>query len=305
MIVLWGLSGDKPFELVREALARRGADVALIDQRLVLETLVELSVGPTLEAAVTIGSETLDLSAAKAVYWRTYDLTRLPAVVSAGTEDAVRTGAAIEDALVTWLELTPALVVNRPSCMASNGSKPFQVEIIRQHGFAVPPTLIANDASAIRRFWVERGALIYKSLSGVRSVVSQLRNSHDRRLDDVAACPTQFQQYIPGRDYRVHVVGEQTFATAITSDADDYRYAALRDAAPTLSAATIPDEVAERCVALSRSLGCAVTGVDLRLAPDGRWFCFEANPSPGFSYYQSHTGQPIADAIAALLMRAE
>ena len=43
---------------------------------------------------------------------------------------------------------------------------------------------------------------------------------------DAANCPTQFQEYIPGSDVRVHVAGESVIATEIDSTADDYRYAA-------------------------------------------------------------------------------
>jgi glutathione synthase/RimK-type ligase-like ATP-grasp enzyme len=46
-----------------------------------------------------------------------------------------------------------------------------------------------------------------------------------------------------------------------------------------------------------------LAGIDLRLTPDGRWFCFEVNPSPAFNYYQSATGQPIAAALTRLLMQ--
>ncbi len=62
--------------------------------------------------------------------------------------------------------------------------------------------------------------------------------------------------------------------------------------------------MATRCVEATRSLGLTISGVDLRRAPDGRWFCFEANPSPGFTYYEANTGQPIA-AIASLLIHAD
>ena len=46
-----------------------------------------------------------------------------------------------------------------------------------------------------------------------------------------------------------------------------------------------------------------LAGIDLRLTDDGRWFCFEVNPSPGFTYYEQATGQPIARSIARLLAR--
>jgi glutathione synthase/RimK-type ligase-like ATP-grasp enzyme len=43
------------------------------------------------------------------------------------------------------------------------------------------------------------------------------------------------------------------------------------------------------------------TGIDLKLTPDGEYYCFEVNPSPGFVYYERYTGQPISAALADLL----
>jgi hypothetical protein len=31
-------------------------------------------------------------------------------------------------------------------------------------------------------------------------------------------------------------------------------------------------------------------------------YCFEVNPSPAYSYYESHTGQPISAALARYLV---
>jgi hypothetical protein len=46
-----------------------------------------------------------------------------------------------------------------------------------------------------------------------------------------------------------------------------------------------------------------LAGIDLRRSRvDGEWYCFEVNPSPGFSYYEEATGLPIGAAIARLLM---
>jgi hypothetical protein len=38
---------------------------------------------------------------------------------------------------------------------------------------------------------------------------------------------------------------------------------------------------------------------------DGDWYCFEINPSPGFTYYQQAKGAPIDAAIATLLARSQ
>ena len=49
-------------------------------------------------------------------------------------------------------------------------------------------------------------------------------------------------------------------------------------------------------------MGLFVAGIDLRRTPSGEWCCFEVNPSPAFTFYQESTGQPIAAAIASLLI---
>ena len=305
MIFLWGLTGDGPFEAVRAALQRRGAHVALIDQRLVLETGVEMDMDDRLHATATVAGVRLSLDEARAAYWRTYDLLRVPAVVASEPHDlAVSAAVAVEEALVVWLELSDGRILNRPSNMASNGSKPYQMEILRAHGFEVPTTLVTTEPGAVRRFWTDSGAVIYKSVSGTRSVIARLTNAHLARLNDVAWCPTQFQQYVPGVDHRVHVVGDDVFACEVICEADDYRYGALHGQPPEIQAVALPTDVAERCVTLANALGLRLAGIDLRHTPDGRWFCFEVNPSPGFTYYEAHTGQPIADAIASDLANA-
>ena len=68
-----------------------------------------------------------------------------------------------------------------------------------------------------------------------------------------------------------------------------------------LTPTELPDELGRRCVRLARALDLPFAGIDLKLAPDGGACCFEVNPSPAFSYYESHTGQPIARAVARYL----
>jgi len=69
----------------------------------------------------------------------------------------------------------------------------------------------------------------------------------------------------------------------------------------SLHAIELPDELAERCLRLAQALGLAFAGIDLKLTPDKQAYCFEVNPSPAFSYYAAHTGQPIAQAVACYL----
>jgi glutathione synthase/RimK-type ligase-like ATP-grasp enzyme len=205
-------------------------------------------------------------------------------------------------ALIALANTAPALVVNRPAASHSNGSKPYQQQIIARHGFRVPRTVVTTVPEEARRFYeVCRGRVIYKSISAQRSIVRRITADDLERLEQIRCCPTQFQEYIPGVDIRVHTVADRVFATEIVTAAMDYRYANREGATREMRALDLPKDVAERCVGLTRALGLVVGGVDLRRSPDGQYYCFEVNPSPGFTFYQAHTGQRIGDALVDLL----
>ena len=307
MILIWGLPADPPLTAVRAALDRRHARCFFLNQQAAPETRVDFSVGRQVCGKIECDGELLALQDTSAAYVRPHDSRRLPAVVEAGPDSpACQQAVGVEEALLTWCELTDALVVNRPSAMASNGSKPYQSAYARQRGFLTPQTLITSDAQAATAFWERHGNVIYKSTSGVRSIVSRLTPDHLKRFEHLSSCPTQFQEHVPGRDYRVHVVGDACFACQISSEADDYRYAHRQNFPDIhIQACELEEDVAHRCRLLAHDLSLPVAGIDLRRTADGRWFCFEVNPSPGFTYYENLTAQPIADAIAAFLVAGE
>jgi glutathione synthase/RimK-type ligase-like ATP-grasp enzyme len=257
-----------------------------------------LQVAESVTGALRIGEDWLDLSAVTALYLRPFDPRDLPSC--AGSDGTFSHALAVQDTLLSWAELTPALVLNRPSHMAANNSKPFQSRWIESLGFNIPQTLLTTDPAAARAFLRLHGRVIYKSISGVRSIVSRVTDEHLHRFADIASCPTQFQEFIDGPEYRVHVVGNAVIATEIVSHADDYRYTGEVE----MRAATLPQEVAARCRALARTMQLSFAGLDLRSSAAGDWYCFEVNPSPGFTYFERRTGQPIADHVARLLASA-
>ena len=302
MILLWGLPGDGPLRAVHASLRSQGQPVCLLDQHAIKATTLDLSVGPTVQGTLRIGDETIAMEAITAVYARPYDVRQLPQLLDAGPHSPVwQHGLALDDALQAWVEVTPALVINRPSAMASNSSKPYQAALIRAAGLDVPDTLVTTDPNAALEFRDLHGSVIYKSTSGVRSIVSKLGLAQQQRLADICNRPTQFQQYITGTDFRVHVIGNSVFASEIVTDAEDYRYAGRSGHSIDIRACTLEPELVERCCRLATALDLPFAGIDLRRTRDGRWYCFEVNPSPGFTFYQEATGQRIAEAVAILL----
>jgi len=301
LTLLWGLGSDGPLAAVFRELSHLGAPARLVDQRDVLGTEVELDIAAEVRGTLRAAAQVIDLAEVTACYLRPYDWRDLPSVVSEGPSgSAWQHAAAIDEVLSSWSEVTPALVVNRLAAMAGNGSKPYQLAHIRRFGFRVPDTIVTTDPGVARAFWEHHGSVIYKSVSGVRSRVSRLKSEHLERLADVASCPTQFQRYIAGTDYRAHVVGAEVFACEVRSEADDYRYPGPHKV--DIEACHLPSEVEDRCRRLAASMQLFVAGIDLRLSDrDGEWYCFEVNPSPAFTYYEDMAGLPIGAAIARLL----
>jgi hypothetical protein len=304
VVLVCGIPSETPVALVIDALADLGHAFVVFNQRSFAdaEFTYEISAGEV-SGELRIGRTTVSLEQVIGVYTRLMDDRQLPEYLALpeGAPDRGRCRA-LHDALTHWIELTPARVVNRMAAMGSNASKPYQAQLIVRHGFAVPETIVTNDPERVRDFRARHGRVIYKSASSMRSIVRLLEDADLERLDHIRWCPTQFQACVEGTDVRVHVVDREVFATEITTDATDYRYAVREGRRAELRAIELDTGVAARCIALARGLGLAFAGIDLRRTPDGAWVCFEANPSPGFSYYELSTHQPIADAVARYLV---
>ena len=207
-----------------------------------------------------------------------------------------------QEGLMALWERLPGVVANRASDAMSNHSKPYQSLLIRQGTLMIPRTLVTNDPRAVMEFYDECGGnVIFKSISGMRSIVRRLERADFPRLGNLAHGPAQFQTCIPGLDVRVHTVQDEVFATAIRSSAVDYRFADQQGGAADMEPTDLPLAVAHACLDLARSMKLVIAGIDLKRTPDGEWYCFEVNPAPGFAYYEQHTGQPISAALAEVL----
>jgi predicted ATP-grasp superfamily ATP-dependent carboligase len=304
MILLCGIPSESPLSMVAEALRQIGARPVLFNQREFAQTRIEFTLaGGKATGWLEMGNAAYRLEDFQGVYVRLMDDRFLPELKDEPQDSVLRAYArSLHESLCLWIELSEARVVNRHSVMASNSSKPYQAQIIRRYGLEVPETLVTSDPDAVLAFQRQHGRVIFKSISGVRSIVHTLDDKDHERLNLIRWCPTQFQEFIEGEDVRVHLVGSRVFATRIRSNAVDYRYAKQQVGEPAeLEAFELPAAVAERCVALARGLKLPFAGIDLKFRPDGRVYCFEVNPSPGFSYYEANTGQPISTAVAEYL----
>ena len=304
MILLCGIPTETPMALVREALDSNGTRYVVLNQRKFASMKMSLDIsGGKPSGKLQLNGDSYSVDEFTGVFTRLMDYHHLPELQDAPPDSPeLKFCCNLFDTLTRWAEISPARVVNRVAPMGSNFSKPFQAQLIKNYGFEVPETLITNDPDRVRAFRARHGRVIYKSISGVRSIVQTLTDDDMTRIDNIRWCPTQFQAFVEGTNVRVHTVGEKVFATAISTEATDYRYAQRQSGDHAeLRPVELADDLAEMCVKLSAGLGLAFAGIDLKVTPENYVYCFEVNPSPAFSYYESQTGQPISRAVAEYL----
>jgi len=273
---------------VLTALARAGADAVHLDDGTLGAVTYDLRLGPRPSGWFDVGDRRIRVGEIDGIYLRPGE--------QAGT------AASVSATLLAVAGSVEATVVNRPAAGRSNLSKPFQLAMLARAGQTTPDTLVTSDPSAARAFLARHGRIVYKSISGCRSIVSAIDASGVEQLDRVGHGPVQLQQWIDGLDVRVHVVGDRWFATSVRSRSTDYRYAPAEGGSVDIAPFELPEALGQHLVSVARSMGLLVAGIDLRRSNGGEWYCFEVNPSPGFTYYEDHTRQPIADAVAELLL---
>jgi hypothetical protein len=153
--------------------------------------------------------------------------------------------------------------------MESNFSKPYQLQLIYEYGFKIPD-LITNEPELVSEVCDRHQRVIYKSISGVRFIVETLEEKDLTRLDRIRWCPTQFKAFVEGTNIRVHVVNTEILATAIYTEATDYRYSQRQGSDADLQAIELPEDLANQSIDLAKGFKLASAGIDLKIAPDER-----------------------------------
>lgn len=218
-----------------------------------------------------------------------------------------------------WSESTEALTgmwhamecfwMNPPAGDEAGQRKIRQLQVARGVGLSVPETLITNDPALAAGFVDAHpeGEVIRKAFRNIPEVPrsTAVVTDEDRaHIDDVRYAPVIFQEFVPAdMDLRVIVVEDEIFAAAIFSEPEyrtDYR---LGVGSAKFVPYQLPDDVADRLLALHQRLGLAYGASDFRVTPSGEHVFLEVNPGGEYLFASDRTGQPVPQAIAASLER--
>lgn len=202
----------------------------------------------------------------------------------------------------SWLLNTDKVVVNRPGAGSSNSSKLAHILDLQDCGFKIPFTYIfgdgkiAGDLLAADKEWVSKGCSSYRTRAKLLTEIQPL----DLSLLNYA--PSQFQEFIRGVDVRLHVVGDQVVGLKIISTNTDYRY----DTAENMyEIFTPPDSIVEACHQYCAKEGLTFAGFDFKIDANDQYFILEANPMPGYEFFDRRLGGKISDMLYQLLIRIQ
>lgn len=177
-------------------------------------------------------------------------------------------------------------VLNRPNDGMSNYAKLYQLDLLELKRLRrVESVMFANGAMCMP---ARAASHIYKSASGVRSVVREVIKSDRHRW---VREPVLFQPNIIGINIRVHVIGSRAIACICDSEAIDYRYAN----AVKLKRLNLPKWLEKECIHISQQLRLVFAGIDL-IQRDNQFFLLEVNPAPGYAFFDLDAS--ISNALA-------
>lgn len=186
--------------------------------------------------------------------------------------------------------------MNHPSANASASRKLEQLSTACQFGMKVPDTLVTQEPEELKAFYAKHGGrLIVKPLSSgyvergkeeADSLIytNQLRLADLEKLDDLATCPTLFQEFIQ-KDYDVRITVVDTELTAVKLEAketDGTQRCDIRRnnmAGVEHSVIDLPEHVVAGIWKLVKKYGLRFAAIDMVVSLVGEWLFLEINPN--------------------------
>lgn len=305
MILIVSFPGDLHAERVIDRLGRYDVSLHLLDlSRFPKSARLDLRYGErsSLRYKEREGAQ-IDFDRVGAIWWRrpqAYDFD--PAMNDIGFA-----ATECEEALSGLWSSLDARWMNPPVLDAAAHKKTYQLRVAEQIGLRMPDTLVTNSPASAAGFVQSFDRVIYKPFAGSEQGWRETRVFGDRErasLSNVRHAPVIFQEYIPGIDYRVTLVGDHVFAASI--DARDASYPVdfrMNLHGVRMSPEQLPDAVLRHLRELMQRLGLVYGAIDLRRDErTGEFRFLEINPAGQFLFVEEETGLPISQGIADTLV---
>jgi glutathione synthase/RimK-type ligase-like ATP-grasp enzyme len=194
--------------------------------------------------------------------------------------------------------------VSDPAATRRAENKLVQLRAAAAAGFKVPRTLVSQDPCQIRRFCdLLEGQVVIKAVRATPS--SQLftlkaRPEHLESDAALRACPTIYQEYIPGRRHiRALCCGDDVHAVTIESTDLDWR----QNLDVPLTPVEVEPETKRRLAHVLQFMGLRMGVVDLKVDDECERVWLELNPQGQFLFVEGLTGLDLTGAFSDFLYR--
>ncbi len=316
MLLILTAPNDVHADAAEHELRRRGASWLRFDPADVpaqAQLSVEIRDGRLTRTLVHRDGPT-DLGAVTAIWFRRPNRPIAPAHLPADIAkfSAEESGQFVGD---VWETLdVPALPAPRPVVLRAQ-QKVRQLQLAVEVGFEVPDTVVGNDPGPVLDLFSHSGGrMVVKQcglgyLGGGRLRYTEPVTHRDIvHADGIRHVPFIAQQRIEKQlELRVTVVGDRVFTAAIESQRSNHARHDWRradDSHTRMMPWTLPDDIAAKCVELTRRLGLRYGAFDLVVTPDDRHVFIEINPSGQYLWVEEQTGLPITAAVVDFLTAA-
>jgi len=120
-------------------------------------------------------------------------------------------------------------------------------------------------------------------------------------IDTLRFGPLQFQQFCPGRDLRVTVVGERIFPVEVTSQGDYAEVDWRSDRGAGIQHISLSAQQSDQILRYMRELKLLYGALDFKLLESGELVFLEVNPGGQFLFVEIDGGVDLSGALATLL----
>ncbi len=214
----------------------------------------------------------------------------------------------------SFMMFDSCLWVNHPMATYKAEHKPVQLSVAHSLGFALPRTVITNDAAGID---LAAGDAQKVAVKGLDTVLvwqdgletfgyTTLINTDLAKRSNLSPAPFIAQEALEEKlDLRVTVVGKHVFCASVTDEGSpipgDWR---LNKPRANFSTFELPLDIKRLCVELCNRLGLVFGAIDIALQ-NGVYYFLEVNPTGEWGWLVDQANLPIDHAIAEVLLEAQ
>ncbi|MCO0597275.1 hypothetical protein NGI46_07305 [Peribacillus butanolivorans] len=227
-----------------------------------------------------------------------------------------QTERSIEEQLYSeqWMSFVRNLLIfeeviwlNNPEKTYKAENKIVQLKYAKKLGFNIPYTIVTNAQPELfnEKYVVKSLDTAFFNIKGKEGFVySNIFQKKEIQNANLEWAPVTIQDYIyPKTDIRVTVVGNDVFATSITSKGRgveiDWRI--VKDDVD-FTTVSLPIHIQEKCIQLVKELGLKFGAIDLIKSEENNYVFLEINPTGEWAWLVHTTGQLIPQSITDMLV---